>query len=343
MRTFIENDPSCYLVCCIICTEHLFELKTNLVMFLVICSDPGNNPSLSNEQQSNTSISSQGVILFLIASVIGLQQLDNAFKTHPANMWIAQVALLLFCLSYAAIPKINGTWDKYSHIIDGFRIISGTLFTASLSSIHLPHHLWFLFYAMWIALMCVVVVYKIKIKKILAACRRFYSNVMGRGFENNEHVLPVHGSIHSYNTPTLARSQNPENSVIQIIETVLKSLGEQHRAQLAAQKEQMDAMLAVQQEQMVALIAAQLATQMAARESQVATQMVAKAQMVANVVASVTHFRQLDSMMQANFAPEVTQRKAPSNTESPGRVRVRSSVGSRSGNIIFFLFWFFFC
>jgi hypothetical protein len=111
-------------------------------MFLVICSDPGNNPSLSSEQQSNSSILSQGVILFLIASVIGLQQLDDAFRTHPANMWIAQVALLLFCLSYAIIPKINGTqWEEHSQIIDGFRIISRTLFTASLSSIHLLHHL----------------------------------------------------------------------------------------------------------------------------------------------------------------------------------------------------------
>ena len=338
-------------------------------MFWVICSDPGNNHSQSNEQQNNSSISSQGVFLFLIGTVIALQQLDNAFKTHPANMWIAQVALLLFCLSYATIPKVNGTrWEKYSQIIDGFRIISGTLFTASLSSIHLPHHLWFLFYAMWIALMCVVVVYKIKNKEILAACNRIYSYVMGiaafnriyvmgiaacnriysyvmgRGFENNEPVLPVRGSIHSYNTPILAQSQNLENSmVLQIIESVLKNLWEQHRTQLAAQKEQMDAMLAVQREQMAALIAVQMATQMAAKEAQMATQMVAKAQMVANVVAYVTHFRQVDSMMQASFAPEVTQLKASSDTKSPGRVRVRSSVGSRSGNTIFFLFWFFFC
>ena len=135
-------------------------------MFLVICSDPGNNPSLSSEQQSNSSILTQGVILFLMASVIGLQQLDDAFRTHPANMWISQVALLLFCLSYATIPKINGTqWEEYSQIIDGFRIISGTLFTASLSSIHLLHHLWILFYATVSVCVVVVVVYKMKKKK----------------------------------------------------------------------------------------------------------------------------------------------------------------------------------
>jgi hypothetical protein len=68
-----------------------------------------------------------------------------------------------------------------------------------------------------------------------------------------------------------------------------------------------------------------------------------KAQMAANAIAYVTHFRQLDSMMQASFAPEVTQLKALSDTKSPGCMRVRSSVGSRSGNTIFFLFWFFFC
>jgi hypothetical protein len=110
---------------------------------------------------------------------------------------------------------------------------------------------------MWATLMCVVVVY-IYIYKILATCRRIYSNVMGRRFENNEHVLPVCGFVYLYNTPTLARSQNPENSmVLQIIESVLKDGREQHRVQLAAHKELMDAMLAIQQKQMDAMLVVQ--------------------------------------------------------------------------------------
>jgi hypothetical protein len=65
-------------------------------------------------------------------------------------MWISEAALVMFCLSYAAMTKINGThWEKYSQIIDIFRILSGTLVLASLSSIHLPPQLWWLFFAMW--------------------------------------------------------------------------------------------------------------------------------------------------------------------------------------------------
>ncbi|KAE8125987.1 hypothetical protein FH972_020745 [Carpinus fangiana] len=90
--------------------------------------------------------------------MIGLLQLHDLFKTHPANMWISEAALIIFCLSYAAMANINGTrWEKHSQIIGIFRILSGTLVAVSLSSIHLPHQLSWLFYVIW-ALMVLIVV-----------------------------------------------------------------------------------------------------------------------------------------------------------------------------------------
>ncbi|KAE7996316.1 hypothetical protein FH972_001048 [Carpinus fangiana] len=92
--------------------------------------DPGNNPFVSSEQQSDFSILIEiSLILFLIGTVIALHQLDDGFKKHPANMWLSQASLVLFCSSYSAILKIKGTeWEVYSQIIDVFRIFSGTFF-----------------------------------------------------------------------------------------------------------------------------------------------------------------------------------------------------------------------
>ncbi|XP_059455505.1 uncharacterized protein LOC132185747 [Corylus avellana] len=114
-------------------------------------------PSRNSEQGSNSSISSQGVILFLIGSVIGLLQLHDLFETYPANMWISEAALVIFCLSYATMTRINGTrWARYSQIIDSFQALSGPLVPVSLSSIHLPHQLSWLFYIIWAFLVFIV-------------------------------------------------------------------------------------------------------------------------------------------------------------------------------------------
>ena len=138
------SDTFSYLVCSLICSiELLFDL-----CFWWLCS----------EQGSNSSISSQGVILFLIASVIaliasviGLRQMDALFETYPANKWIYEAALVIFCLSSTAMTKINGTrWAKYSKIIDSFRVLSVTLLAVSTSSILLPQQLSWLFYAIFL-------------------------------------------------------------------------------------------------------------------------------------------------------------------------------------------------
>jgi hypothetical protein len=69
----------------------------------------------------------------LIATVIGLLQLNDLFETHPANMWISEAALFMFGLSHATLKKIDGTdLAKYSQIIDNSHHLSGTLVLVSL-------------------------------------------------------------------------------------------------------------------------------------------------------------------------------------------------------------------
>jgi hypothetical protein len=134
-----------------------------------LCSEQGSNSSILS------SISSNIPFLFLIGSVIGLLQLNDLFETHPANMWISEAALLMFCLSHATWKKINGThWATYSQIIDSFRLLSGTLVLVSLSSIPLPHQLWWLFFAVWVLLAFIV----------LSLC--IYPGVEGRNVDRGQ-------------------------------------------------------------------------------------------------------------------------------------------------------------
>jgi hypothetical protein len=58
-----------------------------------LCSEQGSNSSILS------SISSNIPFIFLITPVIGLPQLNDLLETHPANMWISEAALFMFCLS----------------------------------------------------------------------------------------------------------------------------------------------------------------------------------------------------------------------------------------------------
>jgi hypothetical protein len=91
----------------------------------------------------------------------------------------------------------------------------------------------------------------------------------GRVHGVSKNILPVRGNIHSYYTPSQARSQNalPPAIIFKMIERVLQAKEEQH-------KQEMDELLAKQMEEhlwqmdaMTAVIIVQVATQMAAYEA----------------------------------------------------------------------------
>ncbi|KAE8038488.1 hypothetical protein FH972_010992 [Carpinus fangiana] len=96
--------------------------------------------------------------LFLISSLIGLLQVTDLFKTHPAKMWIAVAALVIFCLSLSTSKKkiTHTDWATYSPIVDWFRDLSGALVPVSLSSIFLPDRFWWLFSVIWVLLAFIV-------------------------------------------------------------------------------------------------------------------------------------------------------------------------------------------
>jgi hypothetical protein len=141
---------------------------------------------------------------------------------------------------------------------------------------------------LWIALTCVVVVYKIKNKiEDLAGCIWIYSQVIRLGSENNGRELPTRSNIHSCNRPTSARSQNPGDLMVsQNTERVLKDEKLADKKKIVEQKEQIDA-LWEQQEQMAAKDA-QIATvmleqrkQIAAKDAQIAAALLEQREQIA--------------------------------------------------------------
>jgi len=117
-----------------------------------LCSEQGSNSSIYSPISSNIPF------IFFITAVIALLQYKQLFETRPANMWIAVTALVMFCLSDATMKMIYGNdRAKYSHIVDSFCFLSGSLASVSFLSIFLPHQLWWLFFATWVLLALIVV------------------------------------------------------------------------------------------------------------------------------------------------------------------------------------------
>ncbi|XP_059440780.1 uncharacterized protein LOC132173327 [Corylus avellana] len=125
-------------------------------------------------------------------------------------------------------------------------------------------------------------------------------------------ILPVRGTIHSYYTPSQARSGNVRYSTISQ-DTLDRALD----AERAKHKEEMDALLAENN----ARVAQQVAEQMAENNARVARQ--AAEQEAERQARFDARFRQLEEMIRFHTPPD---------NASPPFAMVRSSVDSGSGN-----------
>ncbi|XP_059448234.1 uncharacterized protein LOC132179516 [Corylus avellana] len=159
----------------------------------------------------------------------------------------------------------------------------------------------------------------------------------GRVRQVGPYILPVRGNIHSYYTPSQARSQNPVNSTVaEMIEMTPEAEREQHRAQMDMALAARDAQMAEQVAEQIVGREAQMVTQLAENDAQMAAKDASFAAMVEERFRPLKamfeeRFRQLEAMFQLRAASEVTRHNTiVSDTESTTRLIVRSSVGSAS-------------
>ena len=143
----------------------------------------------------------------------------------------------------------------------------------------------------------------------------------------SKNILPVRGNIHSYYTPSQARSQNAPHSAV-ISEMIAKALevkGEQHKQEmeerLAQQREEMEERFVQQREQHkldIDAITRRFATHMVAYDAR---------------------FRSLEGGTVVRSESEVTIERTVYDLGSPTHPIVRSSADSTQGNnqVIFLL------
>ncbi|XP_059441611.1 uncharacterized protein LOC132173941 isoform X2 [Corylus avellana] len=136
----------------------------------------------------------------------------------------------------------------------------------------------------------------------------------GRVRQVGPNVLPVRGTIHSYYTPSQARSQNTRHFAVsqELLDKALE-------AERAHYKAQLEARLAAEREQIVARVALQVVANLAEK----------KAQMTAMFEARL---RRLEEMMWSSSAPEVAHYKGALDIASPPFAIVTSSVDSGSAS-----------
>jgi len=152
---------------------------------------------------------------------------------------------------------------------------------------------------------------------------------VGKVRQVGPNILPVQGSIHSYDTPSQAWSQNSKHSKVsqEFLDRALE-------AEKAQPKAQVDALLAVEREQ----ITQHVATQMAEKKAQMVAWLAENdTQMAAKDAMYKACFHQLKEILRLSSMPEVTQYKAVPNRASPPFLMVRLSVYSGSGNNDIFL------
>ena len=149
----------------------------------------------------------------------------------------------------------------------------------------------------------------------------------GRVCGVSKNILPVRGNIHSYYTPSQARSQNAPPSAV-VSEMIAKALEEKDELH----KQKMEERLAQQKEEMEEHFAQQR------DEHRLDMEAITK-QFAAQMVAYDTRFWSLKGTTVINLEPEVTTERGVHDLGSPARPIVRSSVDSTQGNnqVIFLL------
>ena len=154
-----------------------------------------------------------------------------------------------------------------------------------------------------------------------------------RGVSKN--VLPARGSIHSYYTPSPARSQNTPSSAVvsEMIAQALTVRDEQH-------KQEMEERLTQQREQLQSRLTDQMEERLARQkeEHRLDIDAITK-RFVEQMAAYDARFRSLEGGVVVTSEPEVTMERAVHDLGSPARPIVGSSADSTHGNnqVIFLL------
>jgi Flp pilus assembly secretin CpaC len=156
----------------------------------------------------------------------------------------------------------------------------------------------------------------------------------GRVRDISKNILPRWGNSRSYYTPSQARAQNLRSSAAmsEMIERAIEAEREQHRVQMAREREDITAQVTAQvTAEVSAQVAKQVAEQMAQMAEQMQAQMAEQAKQMREYEAKMCQLIEGSSRV-VTSEPEVT------NIMALAPVIYRSSVDSRSGNDILFLF-----